>query len=174
MPHFLCSSPLAKLGNPLHGDPRQQPLLEIKPGDLQLLRQEYARALSACADCLQGMQQGCYAFEQGAQGGLVAEGRITKPVRYATTVEGPLRLSGQISRTRQCADHHIVLSSSSTPPSQPGAAHLQSYHEHVLQAVITHTNYLVGQSITLKCMRFCLVMLLCHACIISSLHIIFS
>jgi hypothetical protein len=112
--------------------------LRISPAGKAKVR----KALRACADCLQGMQQGCYAFEQGAQAGLVAEGRISKPIRYATTVEGPLRLSGQISRTRQCADHHIVLSSSSTPPSQPGAAHLQSYYEHVQQAVITHTHIL--------------------------------
>lgn len=117
------------------------------------------------------MQQGCYAFEQGAQGGLVAEGRISKPIRYATTVEGPLRLSGQISRKRQCADHHIVLSSSSTPPSQPGAAYLQSYYEHVLQALITHTLSLVGHSMTFKCMRFCLALLLCHTSNMGSAHI---
>lgn len=112
------------------------------------------KALRACADCLQGMQQGCYDFEQGAQGGLVAKGRIMKPIRYATTVEGPLRLSGQISRTRQCADHHIILSSSSAPPSQPGAAHLHSHHEHILQAVIAHTDNLIGLCMTFKCMRF--------------------
>ena len=50
----------------------------------------------------------------------MARGGIQKPIRYATTVEGPLRVSGQINRTRECADHHIILSTSPTPPAQAG------------------------------------------------------
>ena len=52
----------------------------------------------------------------------MARGGIQKPIRYATTVEGPLRVSGQINRTRECADHHIILSTSPTPPAQSGGA----------------------------------------------------
>lgn len=71
---------------------------------------------------MQDGQQQCYGFESEPEGGLVAKGGVQKPIRYATTVEGPLRVSGQISRMRECADHHIILSSSPTPPSQGGRA----------------------------------------------------
>lgn len=71
--------------------------------------------------CLQGGQQGCYGFGAAAGGGVVAKGGIRAPLQYTTTVEGPLRVSGQILRTRECADHHLILSTSSTPPAGSGA-----------------------------------------------------
>ncbi|CAL8463390.1 g2924 [Coccomyxa elongata] len=58
----------------------------------------------------------------GAGNGAVSigAGGERQPARYAQSLQAPLRLRGQLQRERPCTDQFLVLSTTLTPPSQPG------------------------------------------------------
>ncbi len=60
----------------------------------------------------------------GAGNGAVSI-RERRPARYAQSLQAPLRLRGLLQRDRPCTDQFLVLSTTPTPPSQPGGEQLK-------------------------------------------------
>ncbi|BDA48744.1 probable halolysin at N-terminal half [Coccomyxa sp. Obi] len=89
-----------------------QPNLWLDPSS------DYSSALSEQSAAAAG-----YEFDEsgGAGNGAVSIGAGERqPARYAQSLQAPMRLSGQVQRDRPYTDQFLVLSTTPTPPDQPG------------------------------------------------------